>query len=61
MTLAELTALFRRLGATDAINLDGGGSTALAIRGEVQNRPSDREGERAVGNALALVGCNGKE
>jgi hypothetical protein len=57
MTLAELTALFQRLGATDALNLDGGGSTALVVNGILQNRPSDAEGERAVGNALALVGC----
>jgi hypothetical protein len=57
MSLSELTALFVRLGATDALNLDGGGSSALVLRGRVVNRPSDREGERAVGNALALRGC----
>jgi exopolysaccharide biosynthesis protein len=57
MTLAELLGLFRALGATDALNLDGGGSTALVIRGQVQNRPSDQQGERAVGNALALAAC----
>lgn len=51
------------LGATEAINLDGGGSTAMAVarqRGdsvvfEVVNRPSDPQGERPVGNALAVV------
>lgn len=51
------------LGATQAINLDGGGSTAMAIaryRGdaatfEVVNRPSDPQGERAVGNALVII------
>ncbi|MEX2280959.1 MAG: phosphodiester glycosidase family protein [Gemmatimonadota bacterium] len=57
MTLKELTDLMQRLGAHDALNLDGGGSTALAIRGRAVNRPSDREGQRAVGNALALVRC----
>ena len=57
MTLPELTDLMFRLGAVDAINLDGGGSTAMAIRGRTVNRPSDREGERAVGNALTLVRC----
>jgi exopolysaccharide biosynthesis protein len=57
MTLPELTALFRRLGATTALNLDGGGSTALVIGSELVNRPSDVEGERPVGNALALAGC----
>ncbi len=60
MSLLELGILMRDLGAVQAINLDGGGSTALVIRnrhGElvVANRPSDAQGERAVGNALALV------
>lgn len=32
-TLPELAAIFRKLGAADAINLDGGGSTTLVIRG----------------------------
>jgi hypothetical protein len=57
MSLDELTWLFRRLGATDALNLDGGGSTALVIRGDLVNRPSDTQGERAVGNALSLARC----
>jgi hypothetical protein len=57
MTLPELERLFARLGATDAINLDGGGSSALAIRGRVANRPSDEAGERPVGNALVLERC----
>ncbi len=57
MSLTELTDLMLRLGAQHALNLDGGGSTALVVRGRALNRPSDREGERAVGNALALVRC----
>lgn len=55
MTLPELTGLFEALGATEALNLDGGGSTALWIDGEVVSRPSDSEGERPVANALLLV------
>ncbi|MGH7469699.1 MAG: phosphodiester glycosidase family protein [Longimicrobiales bacterium] len=57
MTLPELTDLLVRLGAVDALNLDGGGSSSLAIRGRVRNSPSDSAGERAVGNALTLVRC----
>lgn len=57
MTLAELAQLFMELGVTDAINLDGGGSTAMLVRGQLVNRPSDVEGERAVGNALSLIRC----
>jgi hypothetical protein len=58
MTLPELTWLFRRMGATHAINLDGGGSTAMVVHGAVVNRPSDTQGERPVGNALSLVRCD---
>ncbi len=57
MSLAELADLMARLGARDALNLDGGGSTTMVVRGVVVNRPSDAAGERAVGNALVLVGC----
>jgi hypothetical protein len=57
MSLPELSWLFRRIGASDALNLDGGGSTALVIRGRLMNRPSDAQGERAVGNALVLAEC----
>jgi hypothetical protein len=57
MTLDELASLFVQMGARHAINLDGGGSTAFVIRGQLVNRPSDADGEREVGNALALVDC----
>jgi hypothetical protein len=57
MSLVELADLMLRLGATEAINLDGGGSSAMIVRDRVANRPSDSQGERAVGNALVLRGC----
>jgi large repetitive protein len=57
MTLAELTALMTRLGAVNALNLDGGGSSAMVVNGRVVNRPSDPTGERPVANALAVVGA----
>lgn len=37
--LAELARLLISLGATDAINLDGGGSATLVHRGHLLNRP----------------------
>lgn len=52
MSLGELTDLFLDLGAVDAVNLDGGGSTTMVIRGEIVNQPSDRDGERENGDAL---------
>jgi hypothetical protein len=42
MTLPEAAELMLALGATDAINLDGGGSTTFVVGGAVVNRPSDR-------------------
>lgn len=54
MTIAELTALLIELGAVEAINMDGGGSTTLVVRGRVVNSPSDLTGERAVGDALLV-------
>ena len=41
MSLFEATDLMIGLGATDAINLDGGGSTTFVSGGNVVNRPSD--------------------
>lgn len=41
MTLLEATALMARMGATDAINLDGGGSTTFVSRGRVANSPAE--------------------
>jgi len=55
MTLVELAAMMRKLGAWQAMNFDGGGSTTMVVDGELVNKPSDKEGERAVGNALLVV------
>jgi exopolysaccharide biosynthesis protein len=54
MTLRELARTLDELGAQEAINLDGGGSTAMAIKGEVVNKPSDGR-ERWVSNALIVT------
>ncbi len=53
MTLSEIGNLMKSLGAVNAINLDGGGSTALSIRGIVNNSPSEGK-ERPVANALIV-------
>ena len=55
MSLAEFAALMRALGVAQGLNLDGGGSTTLVIRGRVVNHPSDSTGERKVGNALLVT------
>ena len=55
MTLVELADMMRKLGAWQAMNFDGGGSTTMVIDGVLVNKPSDQTGERAVGNALMVV------
>jgi exopolysaccharide biosynthesis protein len=55
MTLVELGDAMRALGAWDALNFDGGGSTTLVIDGRVVNTPTDATGERAVANALLVL------
>lgn len=55
MSLGQLTRfLRRRLGATAALNLDGGGSTTMVIRGKVKGRPSDGF-QRHVSSALVIL------
>jgi len=44
----------RALGARDAVNLDGGGSTGLTLGAELLTRPSDATGERPIGDALLI-------
>jgi MYXO-CTERM domain-containing protein len=53
MTCGELGNLMKELGAHDALNLDGGGSSAMVIGGAVANNPSDGS-ERIVANHLAI-------
>ena len=55
MTLVELQRLARRIGLTDAINLDGGGSTTMVVAGTVVNQPSDPTGPRTVSDVLLVV------
>jgi len=59
MSLSELAATMISLGAWDALNLDGGGSTALVVGDSVVNAPSDPTGERAVGDVLLVTRANG--
>jgi exopolysaccharide biosynthesis protein len=55
MTLQELADFLVSLGAVDAINLDGGGSTAMVLDGKLVSRPSDPNGERKVGDAIIVT------
>jgi len=52
MSLIELADFMISQGVWKGMNLDGGGSTTMVVRGDVENSPSDG-GERSVSNALA--------
>jgi Phosphodiester glycosidase len=55
MSLVEFADLMISLGIHQGLNMDGGGSTTLVVNGKVVNSPSDKTGERAVGNCLLLL------
>ncbi|TVR32987.1 MAG: phosphodiester glycosidase family protein [Balneolaceae bacterium] len=64
MSTPELREFMENIGAVSALNLDGGGSTAMWIAGKAENgivsypsdnRQFDRQGERGVANVLLLA------
>ena len=60
-TMAEAADFVAGLGASEAVNFDGGGGTTFVVRGKVVNSPSDgakakkRGKVRKAVNALTLV------
>jgi exopolysaccharide biosynthesis protein len=57
-TLEETATIIRELGAMRAMNLDGGGSSALVVAGILLNRPTGDPSEREVMSALVTT-CGG--
>jgi exopolysaccharide biosynthesis protein len=59
MSLPDLADVMIKYGATDAINLDGGGSSVMAMRDpathrmQILNQPSDGR-ERSVADVLGV-------
>lgn len=53
-SLGELARIMHDLGAVQALNLDGGGSTTMVVEGEVVNRPSDGR-QRRITNAVVVL------
>jgi hypothetical protein len=53
-SLGELASLMVDLGAVHAMNLDGGGSSAMWVDGQLVNRPSDG-GERNVTTSVLVL------
>jgi exopolysaccharide biosynthesis protein len=54
MTLFELAEFMQELGAQDAMNFDGGGSSVMVIKDTIVNSPSGGQ-ERRMGSAIALL------
>lgn len=54
LSITETAAVMKSLGAVDAINLDGGGSSAVATEDGLVNTPSDPV-ERPVADAIVLT------
>lgn len=55
ISLPDLADLMKELGAYNALNLDGGGSTTMWVKNRVVNRPSDAAGERRISNGLLIL------
>jgi hypothetical protein len=49
MTLGELADALVKLGASEALNLDGGGSASLVHSGRLRNRPREEHGADLLG------------
>jgi Phosphodiester glycosidase len=56
LTLVGFARLFRRLGATWALNLDGGGSSTMVVRGRIVNVPSDGRERPVCCSIMVLPG-----
>ncbi len=54
LTLYELASILIELGATEAINLDGGSSSTFVVKDAVINKPSGQQ-ERDVLNAIFIT------
>ncbi|MEX2363812.1 MAG: phosphodiester glycosidase family protein, partial [Balneolaceae bacterium] len=55
MTTGQMGIFMQSIGAANAVNLDGGGSSTMLVQDEVMNNPSDGNGERSVANALFVT------
>ena len=59
-SLTDLAGILLQLGAVEALNLDGGGSSCLLVMGRETIRPADREGQRAVPGVFLIRAATGR-
>jgi hypothetical protein len=55
ISLVELAQVFVDLGAVEALNLDGGGSSTMVVANRLVNRPGGGTSQRPVASALVLA------
>jgi exopolysaccharide biosynthesis protein len=56
LSIGQLIDVLSQLGASDAVNLDGGGSSTFSIRGkQLMQRPDNEQELRVIGNALFVL------
>jgi len=55
MSFTEMQHLAKELNLVNALNLDGGGSTTMVVKGTIVNHPSDAAGPRKVSDALVVT------
>lgn len=53
LTLKNVADILLDLGCTEAINLDGGGSSCMPVNGKETIKPSDGK-QRSITNAVAI-------
>lgn len=53
-TVKEVQEIMYKLGAVNAMNLDGGKSTTMYYDGEIINKPSNSMGERTIATAIIV-------
>lgn len=58
MTFREFGALFVKLGAYKALNLDGGGSSEMVVKGQIVSRPSSDRERPTTNSVLVLPGAD---
>jgi hypothetical protein len=58
VSMLGFARLMKRLGAVDALNLDGGGSATMVVEGKVVNRPSDGSLRHVTSAAMILPGAD---
>ena len=56
VTMTEFAEIFLELGATEAYNLDGGGSATMYFNGDLVNNPLGEGDERGTSDILYIVG-----